>query len=255
MKKLHTESEFGPANPSAALRKRKCFKCGGRCGWCTYDTLFRFVHWCGGALARGTYLSQRHAGLCWRNEDGQRQALAENEAPLKGVLFFHPAPRRGSPPCVLSVLSTRTTSTTATTPARQPLRVDGNTEAEVAQGLHYESRKDGGHGQTMQRDLPTGSGANEALPNIGRFEDLPVAPSRVVVFWRAAVESIASIRNLLFNIDQQNFDRVRLAQSSHWWRHGFLQSGVVGCAARPCVGEPCYDANEASRLLRGCDPL
>ena len=67
--------------------------CGCR-GWSACDSLFRFMDWCFGVLARGTYPA-------WRNEDGQRRALGRNKTPFnKHALVqqgkLNTSPRLGS---------------------------------------------------------------------------------------------------------------------------------------------------------------
>ena len=130
------------------------------------------------------------------------------------------------------------------------VRVVGNTEAEIALAFRDGSRKKTvAMAGNLQRDL---------LPSRLRRGDKlepKVAPSKVVVFWRAAVERIAKGKHPLFDNALDNTpNRGRPTQVPPWCPNGILDGVVIKLCCVSVCGKNLVRHQLSFSTFRGCDP-
>ena len=76
----------GTRHLGITLRKSLFCRCGCR-GWCTLDPMFRYIHWCIKALAKGRFPKKRHGQLAWAPTDEFRESLEGASMGFKAALL------------------------------------------------------------------------------------------------------------------------------------------------------------------------
>ena len=211
------------------LRKRIICKCGCR-GWCSYDALFRMLHWMFDCMATAKFPTQRHDGCPWRAEDIERATLAGHDMlPMPAVLLYikgdwaeyastfgFPSWASISRPCIFCATSKEEMFDVAglspiSFPHRENTDLDYDEAAkrceihvemsavlhrEILPYLRFDKRKDGSRGLALTKDFPSaGLLADDRLEPSAALPDIGKFEELSsfptrVTFWRMSRQSL-----------------------------------------------------------------
>ena len=219
------------------LRKKTLCKCGCR-GWCTLQSIFRYINWCLRALARGRFPTERHDLKEFTDREPLRADLAGKRMRRRVAILYikgdwaEYAHTLGLPswsecirPCwicnaygddMYECLGNGPTGLRWNLNDEQDyydacdrcehviLLTDGSRCTILAAGLRYDKRKNGVHGRCLRSDAPTlGLRAEDRLEPTVALPDVgafETAPTGItIVFWRSADETLTKHRNPIFD--------------------------------------------------------
>lgn len=219
------------------FRKRLACRCGCK-GWCSFDSLFRFVRWTLEALSSGQYPMQRHDMKPWLADDSSRLAAAGKPMKMRSAVVFvkgdwseycssfgHPTWQSNLRPCLFcSATKENFHDTVGVGPLSLPhhtttdedyfqacarcervLSIGLNEHILIKSALRYDKRPDGSHGLALSRALPE-LGLEQgdrlepstSLSDVGLFFGITDFPAELV-FWRPSLQSVATHRNPLWS--------------------------------------------------------
>lgn len=225
----------GSRHLMVTLRRRMTCRCGCR-GWCSYDSIWRYIHWTVQCLASGEFPRKRHDGEDFEEEF--RKELGGQKLHMRGMILFvkgdwaefhHTAGfsswKNQERPCMFCVASqcdlyqihdlspcsfpfhevTDDDWSTACRRCEIEITVTSDLHRKLVPLLRYDKRQTGGHGLCLQRDIEgTPLRAKDrlepssTLQDIGMFWELDDFPI-VLTFWRKAEQSFVHHRNPLWD--------------------------------------------------------
>lgn len=220
------------------VRKRTLCRCGCR-AWCSYDAIFRFLHWCFKNLAVGAFPGERHDSEVWRETDGLRADKAGTGLQARGALLYikgdwseytntfgFTAWNATERPCLFCRCSREQMYTVqGLSPSVFPFEVISHEayaaacercekKVEVAHEvqyralramLRYDKRQNGSHGLALTADFPSlGLLAGDRLEPSADFQDIGAVFSlsdfpATLTFWRPSQEDGCHHRCPLFD--------------------------------------------------------
>ena len=228
----------GTRHLMVTFRKRLACKCGCK-GWCSFDPLFRFIHWVVASMASGTFPNSREDGLPWdEGVDDRRKDLAGKAMKLRACLLYvvgdwaeycstlgFPQWNSVMRPCLFCnssrALLFRTTGMTptvfphrlnrdadyVTAAARCEIRVSltRSQHASLVPLLKFDKRRQGHRGLALTTDVTAlGLRTGDRVEPSAALRDIGLffeldVFPAEVVFWRSAEETLVLHRNPLWD--------------------------------------------------------